>query len=142
MRKKLFMWMAALAFGFAIVSCSSDDAGSTDPVTPVTPDTETADYTVIFWGMSGKCDTEDCVDLARLAYNYQQGLVGKKVNIAGLMKTSVSLMFNDQPETVDKTWYFDSEKIDKTKTIPEANGLQCKPLAQVRGKPTRMPSPS
>ena len=120
MRKKLFMWMAALAFGFAIVSCSSDDAGSTDLVTPVTPDTETADYTVIFWGMSGKCDTEDCVDLARLAYNYQQGLVGKKVNIAGLMKTSVSLMFNDQPETVDKTWYFDSEKIDKTKTIPES----------------------
>ena len=130
MRKKLFMWMAALTFSFAIVSCSSNDDSITDPKKPDTPgeetgtDTpdqkeETADYTVIFWGMSGKCDKEDCVDLARLAYNYQQGLIGKNVNIAGLMKTSVSLLFDDQPETVDKTWYFDSEKIDKTKTIPE-----------------------
>lgn len=107
--KKLSLWVAVLLFGFAIVSCSDHAASSTD-----SEDT-TADYTFIFWGMSGKGDAADCVDMAMLAYKYQKGTIGKNVNIAGLMKTSVSLQDNTQS---DQTWYFDSQRIG-TKEIPK-----------------------
>ncbi len=112
--------MAVLTFGSAIVSCSDKDA---DPVTPETPETpstpsnpegDKADYTLILWGMAGKLDNQVAFDLSTLAYNYQQGRIGKNVQIAGLMKTSLSKSEIGVDGSYDKTWYFDSENIGTT----------------------------
>lgn len=72
-----------------------------------------ADYTVIFWGMPGGNDYPASIDLANLAYCYQQGEIGKNVQIAGLMKTSLSKASFDGTvdPSYDKTMYFDSETI-------------------------------
>lgn len=107
--------MALLTFGFAIVSCSDKEAdsgaGYVDPVDSVKTDS-VADYTIIFWGMAGKLDMQTSFDLANVAYNYQQGRVGKNVNIAGLMKISASVAYPDLVDgSYDKTMYFDSKSI-------------------------------
>ncbi len=109
MKKMMLLLMAVLTFGLALVSCSDTDV---DLSIPDTPEVEKADYTVIFWGMSGGNDLDASTDLATLAYNYQQGLIGKKVNIAGLMKTALSKAFPGSVDaSYDKTMYFDSENI-------------------------------
>lgn len=112
--------MAVLTFGLAIVSCSDKDvdsgtSGNPDPVDPVNPEKkDTADYTIIYWGMAGKLDIQTSFDLATVAYNYQQGKVGKNVQIAGLLKTSVCKAFPDLSTAgSDMTIYFDSDSIGK-----------------------------
>ena len=111
MKKLLFVFVPLFAMALSLVSCSDKDAetGSGSG----TGDKEMADYTVIFWGMAGTMDGITAPDMATLASNYQKGLIGKNVNIMGLLKTSLY-----GKETQDKTWYFDSEKIDKTTTEP------------------------
>lgn len=106
-KKLLFVFVPLFAMALSLVSCSDKDAetGSGSG----SGDKEMADYTVIFWGMAGGVDQMAAPDMATLASNYQKGLIGKNVNIAGLMKTST---YGDPSR--DKTWYFDSEKINKT----------------------------
>ncbi len=115
MKKFFTLLMAVLTFGSAIVSCSDKDADAVTPETPDAPVTPTpadsADYTLIYWGMAGKLDAQVAFDLANLAYNYQQGRIGKNVQIAGLMKTSLAKAGEDVDASYDKTWYFDSGNI-------------------------------
>ena len=129
MKKFFTLLMTVLTFGSVIVSCSDKDADAVTPENPSTPETpvtptptETADYTIIFWGMAGQNDICASVDLATLAYNYQQGKIGKNVQIAGLMKTSVAKAYEKEgvDPAYDKTWYFDSETIGTT-PVPESD---------------------
>lgn len=95
-------------------SCSEDDTaldGSGNDKKENLDD-DIADYTVIFWGMAGGNDGVVSMDLAKLAYLYQQDKIGKNVQIAGLMKTSLSkLSKGEVAPSYDKTMYFDSENI-------------------------------
>lgn len=111
MKKLLFVFVPLFAMALSLVSCSDKDAETGSGSGP--EGKEMADYTVIFWGMAGGMDGITAPDMATLASNYQKGLIGKNVNIMGLLKTSLY-----GKETRDKTWYFDSEKIDKTTTEP------------------------
>ncbi len=107
MKKLLFVFVPLFAMALSLVSCSDKDAETVSG--SGSGDKEMADYTVIFWGMAGGVDQMAAPDMATLASNYQKGLIGKNVNIAGLMKTTT---YHDPSR--DKTWYFDSEKINKT----------------------------
>ena len=130
MKKVFLMLMAVLTFGSAIVSCSDKE---TDPITPENPSTpetpvtptpaETADYTIIFWGMAGSQDGATVFDLATLADHYQKGNIGKNVQIAGLLKTSLSKVDGGgmvEP-SYDKTWYFDSKEIGTAETFGDSD---------------------
>lgn len=109
MKKLLFVFVPLFAMALSLVSCSDKDAETGSGSGP--EGKEMADYTVIFWGMAGGMDGITAPDMATLASNYQKGLIGKKVNIAGLIKTSIHAT-----PSQDKTWYFDSEKINE-KTV-------------------------
>lgn len=110
-----FALVLLMAVTLVFFACSDNDAISdgSDSDKQENPVTDIADYTVIFWGMAGTNDVSASVDLADLAYHYQQGEIGKNVQIAGLMKTSLSKATLDGAvaPSYDKTMYFDSETI-------------------------------
>lgn len=116
-RKSLTMLGILLCCAMAaslFTSCSKDDTvlDGTDNDKKENIDDDIADYTVIFWGMAGSNDGSASKDLANLAYLYQQEKIGKNVQIAGLMKTSLSkLAKGEVAPSYDKTMYFDSENI-------------------------------
>ena len=96
---KRFLIVVALAAAF--VSCRKSDAPD-----PAGPEAE-ADYTIIFWGMSGTNDFGVAVDLITVAENYVTGRTADNVQIAGLVKTSVNLS-DPSAEDFDRTYYFHS----------------------------------
>ena len=108
-----FLLLTAMVLTFA--ACSNDTTaadGSGDGKKETLAD-DIADYTVIFWGMAGSNDYSASLDFAKLTYLYQQGKIGKNVQIAGLMKTSLSKASLEGAidSSYDKTMYFDSENI-------------------------------
>ena len=125
MKKIFIMLFSVLAVSLGTVSCSDSETDPTDKKGEQADSTEkkdtlasdTADYTVIFWGMAGgDLDPAVVIDMNTLAKNYVKGRIGKNVNIAGLLKTSKGLYRNIYqedpiPEDSDKTWYFDSREI-------------------------------
>ena len=125
MKKIFIMLFSVLAVSLGTVSCSDSETDPTDKNVNPTDSTEkkdtlasdTADYTVIFWGMAGgDLDPAVAKDMNTLAKNYVNGRIGKNVNIAGLLKTSMNFYRNIYqedpiPEDSDKTWYFDSREI-------------------------------
>ncbi len=116
--KKILKYLMALvavlcyATAASVLTSCSDDNTVTDGSATGKQEETMADYTVIFWGMAGGNDRSTSYDLANLAYRYQKGNIGKNVQIAGLIKTSMS---KESPGEVDpsydKTMYFDSETI-------------------------------
>ena len=93
----LFLALAALI----AVSCNKDDVPTSGS------DEDMADYTIIFWGMSGTNDYGVAADLITVAENYLLGRTGENVQIAGLVKTSINLAYPDAAD-FDKTYYFES----------------------------------
>ncbi len=125
MKKIFVMLFSVLAVSFGTVSCSDSETDPGDKKVEPTDSTkedkdtlasDTADYTVIFWGMAGKQDPTLLMDLNALIKDYQDKKIGKNVNIAGLVKTSMGFYRYGQseplPEDSDSTWYFDSGNID------------------------------
>ena len=98
---------------FLMLSCVDDDI---DP--NPNPEDGKADYTVIFWGMTGGVDAMVGYDLCQLAYNFEQGAIGPNVNMVGLIKTSMALEGSKKYSTFDKTYYFSSDDI-KSHNITE-----------------------
>ena len=110
----IFTFLMLMAMALTFAACSNDTTaadGSGDGKKETQAD-DIADYTIIFWGMAGSNDYSASLDLAELTYLYQQEKIGKNVQIAGLMKTSLSQVptWNVDP-SYDKTIYFDSENI-------------------------------
>ena len=101
----LFLALATMT----IVSCKKDERE--DPK----KEEDKADYTVIFWGMSGTNDYGVAADIITVAENYTLGRIGDNVNIAGLVKTSVNIS-DPTREDFDKTYHFHSGDI-KGKTL-------------------------
>ena len=141
MKKIFIMLFSVLAVSLGTVSCSDNETDPTDKKGEQADSTEktddlasdTADYTVIFWGMAGKQDAAAVIDLNTIAKNYLKGRIGKNVNIAGLLKTSMGFYRSNaedesMPQDSDKTWYFDSHEIGsdtltKTNTLPTSAQL-------------------
>ena len=85
------------------VSCNKDNINNDTP----DPQDNRADYTIIFWGMSGTNDYGVAADLITVAENYVLGRTGDNVQIEGLVKTSVNLSDSEAAE-FDKTYFFQS----------------------------------
>ena len=125
MKKIFIMLFSVLAVSVGTVSCSDSETDPADKKVEPTDSTEkkdtlasdTADYTVIFWGSAGgDLDPAMVMELNTLAKNYVKGRIGKNVNIAGLLKTSMNFYRNIYqedpiPTDSDKTWYFDSREV-------------------------------
>ncbi len=124
MKKIFVMLFSVLAVSFGTVSCSDSETDPGDKKVEPTDSTkedkdtlasDSADYTVIFWGMAGKLDPSVVMDLNTVIKNYREERIGKNVNFAGLLKTSMGFYRYGQseplPEDSDSTWYFDSSNI-------------------------------
>ena len=103
MKKFYFAILAAMLMW----ACTDVDEPKTGPEESQEEET-IADYTVIFWGMSGTNDGGVVVDLLNLADYYVSGKIGDNVDIAGLIKTSVNLSDETAAAGYDKTFYFES----------------------------------
>ena len=141
MKKIFILLFSVLAVSVGTVSCSDSETDPADKKVEPADSTEkkdtlasdTADYTVIFWGMAGKQDAAAVIDLNTIAKNYLKGRMGKNVNIAGLLKTSMGFYRSNaedesMPQDSDKTWYFDSHEIGsdtltKASTLPTSAQL-------------------
>ncbi len=135
MKKIFIMLFSVLAVSAGMMSCSDSETDPADKKVEPTDSTEkkdtlasdTADYTVIYWGMAGgDLDPAVAIDLNTLVKNYCKGRIGKNVNIAGLLKTSVGFYRNIYkedpiPQDSDKTWYFDSREISPDTLKKENN---------------------
>lgn len=101
--KKIFLAIVSvLAMSLGTVSCSdketdpADKGNGGDTTAIEKPDTtaaasDSADYTVIYWGMAGKLDPYTISDFGETISNIQKGTTGKNVNLVGRLKTSLSL---------------------------------------------------
>ena len=111
--KKFYLLILAAMLAWA---CSDVENPEIDPVVPQ-EDEQIADYTVIFWGMSGKNDGGVANDMMTLANLYITGAIGENVDIAGLLKTSVNLSDETAAAGFDKTYYFESGDKMTEKTL-------------------------
>ena len=134
MSKFITILAAVAATAFSFCSCSEkendldgDQSKKSDGI---------ADYTIIYWGMTGKLDAYVSIDLFNLACNYYNNKANSSVQFVGLVKTSLELAEDDNTganKGFDKTYYFetgncnaddfgkiDGNSLTKTKEIYEA----------------------
>lgn len=106
--KNILSFVALLATMIAFTACSDKETAGTD--TDNTTHTDSvADYTVIFWGMTGGNEAQSLYDLASIVNMKEEDIIGDNVHFYGLIKTASE---NNAQELLSKYGYDGTQLID------------------------------